>query len=91
MRKLWFSGGSPYARTVRMLLAEKGLDYEKDQLDAALEELLLRGLKPSTDLADAIRLRVAGVAEKELRALRREARLQRAEEVARRVLPSDTP
>jgi len=33
MRKLWFSEGSPFARKVRIVLAEKGLDYEKDVLN----------------------------------------------------------
>ena len=28
--KLWFSDGSPYARKVRIVLAEKNLQYEKD-------------------------------------------------------------
>ena len=31
MRKLYFSPGSPYARKVRIVLAEKGLDYEGDE------------------------------------------------------------
>ena len=44
MRKLWFSDSSPYARKVRIVLADKGLDYEKDQFDwvrpiEALEDL----------------------------------------------------
>ena len=30
MRKLWFSEGSPFARKVRIVLAEKGLEYEND-------------------------------------------------------------
>ena len=47
MRKLWFSGGSPYARTVRMLLAEKGLDYEKDQHDAVRPVEALKDLNPN--------------------------------------------
>lgn len=29
--KLWFSDGSPFARKVRIVLAEKGLQYEKDE------------------------------------------------------------
>ena len=33
MRKLWFSEGSPFARKVRIVLAEKGLAYEKDVLN----------------------------------------------------------
>lgn len=33
MRKLWFSEGSPFARKVRIVLAEKGLEYEKDVLN----------------------------------------------------------
>jgi glutathione S-transferase len=32
--KLYFSNGSPFARKVRVVLAEKGLDYEADILDA---------------------------------------------------------
>lgn len=32
--KLYFSNGSPFARKVRIVLAEKGLDYEKDVYDA---------------------------------------------------------
>ena len=32
--KLWFSEGSPFARKVRIVLAEKGLEYEKDMLNA---------------------------------------------------------
>jgi glutathione S-transferase len=35
--KLWFSDGSPFARKVRIVLAEKGLQYEKD---------VLNGLRP---------------------------------------------
>jgi glutathione S-transferase len=35
--KLWFSEGSPFARKVRIVLAEKGLDYEKD---------ILKGIRP---------------------------------------------
>jgi len=31
--KLWFSEGSPFARKVRIVLAEKGLEYEKDVLN----------------------------------------------------------
>ena len=31
--KLWFSEGSPFARKVRIVLAEKGLNYEKDMLN----------------------------------------------------------
>lgn len=31
MRKLYYSEGSPYARKVRIVLAEKGLDFEGDQ------------------------------------------------------------
>lgn len=31
MRKLHFTTGSPFARAVRVVLAEKGLDYEKDE------------------------------------------------------------
>ena len=38
MRKLWFSEGSPFARKVRIVLAEKGLAYEKD---------LLNGIRPA--------------------------------------------
>ena len=38
MRKLWFSEGSPFARKVRIVLAEKGLEYEKD---------LLNGVRPA--------------------------------------------
>ena len=38
MRKLWFSEGSPFARKVRVVLAEKGLDYAKD---------LLNGVRPA--------------------------------------------
>ncbi len=34
MRKLYFSNGSPFARKVRIVLEEKGLDYEKDINDA---------------------------------------------------------
>jgi len=33
MLKLWFSEGSPFARKVRIVLAEKGLEYEKDIRD----------------------------------------------------------
>jgi glutathione S-transferase len=32
--KLYYSPGSPFARKVRILLAEKGLEYEKDELAA---------------------------------------------------------
>ena len=38
MRKLWFSEGSPFARKVRVVLAEKGLEYEAD---------LLNGVRPA--------------------------------------------
>ena len=31
MRKLYYSQGSPFARKVRVVLAEKGLDYEGDE------------------------------------------------------------
>lgn len=31
MRKLHFTTGSPFARAVRIMLAEKGLEYEKDE------------------------------------------------------------
>lgn len=31
MRKLHFTTGSPFARAIRIVLAEKGLDYEKDE------------------------------------------------------------
>ncbi|MGQ0584447.1 MAG: glutathione S-transferase family protein [Reyranella sp.] len=34
--KLYFSNGSPFARKVRVVLAEKGLAYEADILDGAL-------------------------------------------------------
>ena len=34
MRKLLFSNGSPFARRVRIILEEKGLEYERDVLDA---------------------------------------------------------
>lgn len=40
-RKLWFSEGSPFARKVRIVLAEKGLDYEKD---------VLNGIRPDLDI-----------------------------------------
>jgi glutathione S-transferase len=33
MRKLLYSNGSPYARRVRVLLIEKGLDFESDVLE----------------------------------------------------------
>lgn len=41
MRKLYFSPGSPYARKVRIVLAEKGLDYEGEDstLNRSFEEL----------------------------------------------------
>jgi glutathione S-transferase len=35
--RLWFSEGSPFARKVRIVLAEKGLEYEKD---------ILNGIRP---------------------------------------------
>lgn len=38
MRKLWFSEGSPFARKVRIVLFEKGLEYQKD---------LLNGIRPT--------------------------------------------
>jgi glutathione S-transferase len=31
MRKLFFTTGSPFARAVRIVLAEKGLDFERDE------------------------------------------------------------
>ena len=37
--KLYFSNGSPFARKVRVVLAELGLDYETDILD---------GLRPTS-------------------------------------------
>ena len=31
MRKLFFTTGSPFARAVRIVLVEKGLDFERDE------------------------------------------------------------
>jgi glutathione S-transferase len=41
MRKLWFGHGSPFARKVRIVLFEKGLDYEADVSERArtIEEI----------------------------------------------------
>lgn len=41
MRKLYFSNGSPFARKVRIVLLEKGLDFEADVNDAVrpIEEI----------------------------------------------------
>ena len=32
MRKLYFTTGSPFARAVRIVLAEKGLEYDRDEM-----------------------------------------------------------
>ena len=39
MRKLYYSLGSPFARKVRIVLAEKGLEYEKDELNNQLRPI----------------------------------------------------
>ena len=41
MRKLLYSSGSPYARRVRVVLIEKGLEFESDVNDAVrpIEEI----------------------------------------------------
>lgn len=31
MRKLFFTTGSPFARAVRIVLVEKGLDFEREE------------------------------------------------------------
>ena len=46
MRKLWFSEGSPFARKVRIVLAEKGLEYEKDVLNGIRPEDTHRTIHP---------------------------------------------
>jgi glutathione S-transferase len=44
--KLWFSDGSPFARKVRIVLAEKGLHYEKDLLNALRPQQAHQELHP---------------------------------------------
>jgi glutathione S-transferase len=46
MRKLWFSEGSPFARKVRIVLAEKGLEYQKDVLNGIRPEDTHRTIHP---------------------------------------------
>jgi glutathione S-transferase len=46
MRKLWFSEGSPFARKVRIVLAEKGLEYQKDVLNGIRPEDAHRMVHP---------------------------------------------
>jgi glutathione S-transferase len=46
MRKLWFSEGSPFARKVRIVLAEKGLEYQKDVLNGIRPEATHRAIHP---------------------------------------------
>jgi glutathione S-transferase len=46
MRKLWFSEGSPFARKVRIVLAEKGLEYQKDVLNGIRPEDTHRTVHP---------------------------------------------
>jgi glutathione S-transferase len=45
--KLYYSQGSPFARKVRIVLAEKALDYEKDELNQ---------LRPSKTFSQPIRI-----------------------------------
>lgn len=45
-RKLWFSEGSPFARKVRIVLAEKGLGYENDVLNGIRPEESHRAIHP---------------------------------------------
>ena len=47
MRKLFFSNGSPYARKVRIVLHEKGLDYERDVYDAVRPIAAIRPNNPN--------------------------------------------
>jgi glutathione S-transferase len=47
MRKLLFSNGSPFARKVRIVLMEKGLDFEPDVLDAVRPVEEIRSHNPA--------------------------------------------
>jgi glutathione S-transferase len=47
MIKLYFSDGSPYARKVRIVLAEKGIAYEHDRQDIVRPVEVIRGLNPN--------------------------------------------
>ena len=47
MRKLHFSNGSPFARKVRIVLHEKGLDYERDVQDRVRPVEEIASLNPA--------------------------------------------
>ena len=47
MRKLFFSNGSPFARKVRIVLHEKGLDYERDVQDRVRPVEEIASLNPA--------------------------------------------
>jgi glutathione S-transferase len=47
MRKLLYSAGSPFARSVRIVLAELDLDYDKQELISALPEDEMASMTPT--------------------------------------------
>jgi glutathione S-transferase len=47
VRKLYYSDGSPYARKVRIVLAEKGVSYEHDRYDNVRPVEVIRTINPN--------------------------------------------